>query len=181
MRKIAIVGSGISGLAAAHGLVKSGFDVMLYSDRTANDWLEKSRPAGTAARLGLGLPDQGGLGLNFWDDVAPKGEGVYLTFCPPLHNPLVTLAGRFERPFQAVDVRLQSARWMAELDRRGGRVKIAKVGVEDLEPLAREHELVIVAAGRAELCQLFARDESRSIYDSAQRHVASGVAPRPAP
>src|SRR4051794_17618341 len=176
MRKIAIVGSGISGLAAAHGLVKSGFDVMLYSDRTANDWLEKSRPTGTAARFDLALTYERELGLNFWDDVAPKGEGVYLTFCPTLHNPLVTLAGRFERPFQAVDVRLQSARWMAELDRRGGRVKIAKVGVEDLESLAREHELVIIAAGRAELCQLFVRDESRSIYDSAQRQLAMVIA-----
>jgi 2-polyprenyl-6-methoxyphenol hydroxylase-like FAD-dependent oxidoreductase len=176
MRKIAIVGSGISGLAAAHGLVKSGFDVTLYSDRAANDWLEKSRPTGTAARFDLALTYERELGLNFWDDVAPKGEGVYLTFCPQLHNPLVTLAGRFERPFQAVDVRLQSARWMAELEHRGGRVMIAKIAPADLDAIAREHDLVIIAAGRADLCQLFARDESRSIYDSAQRQLAMVIA-----
>src|ERR1041385_1032966 len=158
MRKIAIVGSGIAGLAAAHGLLRSGFAVTLYSDRTANDWVESSRPTGTAARFDLALTYERELGLNFWDDVAPKGEGVYLTFCPELHNPLVTLRGRFKRPFQAVDVRLQSARWMAELERRGGQVVIAKVAAEDLESIAREHELVIIAAGRADLRQLFPRD-----------------------
>ena len=180
MRKIAIVGSGISGLAAAHGLRKSGFDVTLYSDRTADDWLHKSRPTGTAARFDLALTYERELGLNFWDDVAPKGEGVYLTFCPELHNPLVTLLGRFERPFQAVDVRLQSARWMAELERRGGRIVIAKVAVTDLDSIAREHDLVIIAAGRADLCQLFARDDARSVYDSAQRQLAMVIATGPA-
>ena len=114
MRKIAIVGSGIAGLVAAHGLLKAGQAVTLYSDRTAEDWLEKSRPTGTAARFDLALSYERELGLNFWDDVAPAGEGVYLTFCPELHNPLVTLLGRFQRPFQAIDVRLQSARWLAE-------------------------------------------------------------------
>jgi 2-polyprenyl-6-methoxyphenol hydroxylase-like FAD-dependent oxidoreductase len=175
MRKIAIVGSGISGLAAAHGLRKSGFDVTLYSDRSASDWLDKSRPTGTAARFDLALTYERELGLDFWDH-APKGEGVYLTFCPELHNPLVTLVGRLERPFQAVDVRLQSARWMAELERRGGRVVIAKVAAADLESIAGEHDLVIIAAGRADLCQLFARDDARSVYDSPQRQLAMVIA-----
>src|SRR2546423_7710665 len=120
MRKIAVVGSGITGLIAAHALLRAGFDITLYSDRTADAWLAESRPTGTAARFDLALSYERELGLNFWDDAAPAGEGVFLTFCPTLHNRLVTLVGRQRRPFQTVDVRLQSARWMEELERRGG-------------------------------------------------------------
>lgn len=172
MRRIAVVGSGITGLVAAHGLLKSGYAVTVYSDRTADEWLNSSRPTGTAARFEQALAYERELDLNFWDDVAPGGEGVYLTFCPSLHNPLITLLGRFEKPFQAVDVRLQSARWMVELERRGGEIVIGKIAPNDLESLAAQHDLVIVAAGRADLCQLFARDDQRSVYDSAQRQLA---------
>src|SRR3954468_4788060 len=107
MRTIAIVGSGISGLAAAHGLLRAGHRVDLYSDRTAEEWLTTSRPTGTAARFDLARSYERELGLNFWDGAAPDGEGVFLTFCPKLHNPLITLVGRFRNPFQAIDVRLQ--------------------------------------------------------------------------
>src|SRR5881392_2548082 len=102
MRSVAIIGSGISGLAAAHGFLRAGFHVDLYSDRTAEQWLTGSRPTGTAARFDLALSYERALGLNFWDEVAPKGEGVFLTFCPTLHNRLVRLVGRFREPFQAI-------------------------------------------------------------------------------
>jgi hypothetical protein len=172
MRRIAIIGSGITGLAAAHGLLQAGFDVAVYSDRTAEEWLKESRPTGTAARFELALSYERELGLNFWDDVAPKGEGVFLTFCPVLHNPLVKLAGRLQQPFQAVDVRLQSARWMDEFERRGGRLVIEKVTADRVEGIAAAHDLTIVAAGRADLCNLFKRDEARSSYQTPQRHLA---------
>jgi 2-polyprenyl-6-methoxyphenol hydroxylase-like FAD-dependent oxidoreductase len=167
MQKIAIIGSGISGLVAAHGLVRAGFHVDLYSDRTSEQWLNESRPTGTAARFDLALQYERELGLNEWDDAAPWGEGVHLTFCPELHNPLVTMVGRFERPFQAVDVRLQSARWMGRLPN----VHIESVTLARLDEIAAAHDLTIVAAGRAELCRLFERDEARSVYDKPQRNL----------
>lgn len=179
MRKVAIVGSGITGLVAAHGLLRSGFDVTLLSDRSAKEWLTESRPTGTAARFDLALSYERELGLNLWDDRAPWGEGVYLTFCPTLHNRLVTLAGRFRRPFQAVDVRLQSATWMRELERRGGRVVMRRISAEDVESLAAIHDLMIVAAGRADLCRMFARDDARSAHESAQRELAMVIATGP--
>jgi len=171
MRRIAIVGSGIAGLAAAHGLLRAGFSVDLYSDRTAEQWLNDSRPTGTAARFDLALSYERELGLNFWDDVAPKGEGVFLTFCQTLHKPLVKLYGRLQRPFQAVDVRLQSHRWMQELERRGGRVIIESVSVDRLDEIAAEHDLTVVATGRADLCRLFERDAVRSVHTDPQRNL----------
>jgi hypothetical protein len=172
MRTIAIVGSGITGLAAAHGLLRAGYRVDLYSDRTAQEWLTSSRPTGTAARFDLALSYERELGLNYWDDAAPKGEGVFLTFCPTLHNPLIRLVGRLRAPFQAVDVRLQSWRWMNEFEVRGGKINIEQVTIDRLGEIAAAHDLTIVAAGRADLCRIFERDESRSVYDKPRRNLA---------
>src|SRR2546423_741476 len=144
MRKIGIVGSGITGLVAAHGLLRNGYDVTLHSDRTPEAWLHESRPTGTAARFDLALSYERELGLNYWDDAAPSGEGVFLTFCPALHNPLLHLRGRFRRAFQAVDVRLQSARWMNELVANGGRLVINAVTMETVDRIASENDLTIV-------------------------------------
>src|SRR5205085_8398931 len=176
MRSAAIVGSGISGLAAAHGLLRAGFRVDLYSDRTPEQWLNESRPTGTAARFDLALSYEREQGLNFWDDVAPPGEGVFLTFCPTLHNRLIRLVGRLRRPFQAVDVRLQSHRWMNELAARGGNVVIEQVDVARLDGIAAQHDLTVVATGRADLCKIFERSEARSVYKTAQRKLAMVIA-----
>ena len=173
MRKIAIVGSGITGLLTAHGLRRAGYAVTLYSDRTPEQWLNESRPTGTAARFEPTLQYERDLGLNHWEDLAPRGRGVHLTFCPTRDNVLLTLTGRLRSTyFQAIDVRLQSHRWMADLEARGGRVVVGAVTVEGLDRITAEHDLTVVAAGRAELSRLFARDAERSVYDAPQRNLA---------
>jgi hypothetical protein len=168
MRRIAIIGSGIVGLVAAHGLRRAGHAVTLYSDRTADQWLHESRPTGTAARFELALSYERELGLNHWDDVAPRGQGVDLTFCPTLHHPLVRMYGRLQQPFRAIDLRLQCHRWMNDFD---GTLAIEAVGPDRLDAIAGEHDLTVVAAGRADLCRLFGRDEARSVYDAPQRNL----------
>ncbi|MFL5352286.1 styrene monooxygenase/indole monooxygenase family protein [Archangium sp.] len=171
MRNIGVIGSGIIGLLAAHGLRKAGHQVTLYSDKTPEQWLQ-GRPTGTAARFDLSLQLERELGLNHWDDQVPWCEGAHFTVCPEPRNRLLTLTGRLRRPGQAIDVRLQSHRWMNDLVARGGRVEIESVTLERLEQIAASHDLTLVAAGRMELCQLFARDAARSVYDAPQRQLA---------
>jgi Styrene monooxygenase A putative substrate binding domain len=171
MRTIAIIGSGQAGLLAAHGLLKAGCKVTLYSDRTPEQWLNESRPTGTAARFHISLEYERELGLNHWETAAPKGEGVHLTFSPAKDNRLLTLAGRLENYFLAIDLRLQSHRWMNDFVAKGGKIEIENVTVPRLDQIAAEHELTIVAAGRADLCNLFERDAARSVYDNSQRNL----------
>src|ERR1700761_8807711 len=118
MRKIAIIGSGLAGLVAAHGVRRAGHEVTLYSDRTAEQWLRESRPTGAAARFEGALAHERSLGLDHWEHLAPKGRGVQLSFCPKTGNRLVTLSSRFSGGsyFQAIDLRLQSHRWMRDLE-----------------------------------------------------------------
>ena len=173
MRRIAIVGSGIIGLIAAHGLRRAGYAVTLYSDRTAGQWLHESRPTGTAARFELAQSYERELGLAHWDDAAPRGEGVFLTFCPKTHNQLVRLLGRSDRPFRAIDLRMQCHRWMNDFD---GTLVVDAVTPESLERIAATHDLTIVAAGKSDLCNLFARDATRSVYDAPQRNLTMVIA-----
>ena len=163
----------MSGSLAAHALVQAGHEVTLYSDRSATHWLEDARPTGTAARFELALGYERELGLAHWEDAAPKCTGVHLTFCPAPGNRLLTLAGRLATThFQAIDLRLQSHRWMVDLEAAGGRVVIEKIDVERLDAIAAQHDLVLVASGRGPLAELFPRNAERSVYTAPQRKLA---------
>jgi 2-polyprenyl-6-methoxyphenol hydroxylase-like FAD-dependent oxidoreductase len=171
-RRIAIVGSGQTGLLAAHGLMRAGHEVTLYSDRSASQWLHGSRPTGTAARFELALAYERELGVAYWESVAPKGRGVHLTFCPTRGNRLISMTSRTSSYFQAVDLRLQSHRWMNDFEAAGGRVVIGKVDPDRLDAIAAANELVLVATGRGPLAELFPRNAERSVYDRPQRKLA---------
>lgn len=171
--RIAVIGAGQAGMLVAHGLLRAGYEVTVYSDKSPDDFLERARPTGTAARFHTSLEFERELDLEHWgDEIAPQGDSIHLTFCPEIGNQLLTLVGGFDHHFLAVDVRLQSARWLEDLLDRGGKVEIESVTVERLDEIAALHDLVVVAAGRGDIQRLFARDEARSTYAAPQRRLA---------
>ncbi|HZN95055.1 MAG TPA: NAD(P)-binding protein, partial [Myxococcales bacterium] len=86
MARIAIVGSGIAGLLAAHGLRRGGHEVTVYSDRSGAQLVAEARPTGVAARFGPALSYDRELGLAFWDDHPARTDGVALVLCPKPGN-----------------------------------------------------------------------------------------------
>ncbi len=171
MRKIAVIGSGQSALLAAHGLLRAGYDVELYSDRTAEAWLESSRPTGTAVRFARSLAYERELGLDAHHDAAPHMDGLKVTICSRPAKPFLSLSARFAASPLAIDLRLQSAEWMREFETRGGCLIIEKVTPERIDEIARANDLTIVATGK-EGGALFARDEARSPATAPLRQLA---------
>jgi 2-polyprenyl-6-methoxyphenol hydroxylase-like FAD-dependent oxidoreductase len=178
-RRFAVIGSGIAGLLTAHGLRRLGHEVTLFSDRTPEQWLHEARPTGTAARFEPAMAYERELGLAHWEAKAPKIVGAHLVYCPKPNNRLATMTGRQDKPGVAIDVRLQSHRWMHDLEAAGGRVVIESVSVERLDAIAAEHDLTIVAAGKSDLTRLFERDPVRSVYSEPRRNVAMVIVKGP--
>lgn len=174
MRRIAIVGAGQAGTAAAVGLMKRGYEVTLYSDRSADDILHHTPPTGVAYMFADSIACEGENGCDTFADVAARTDSIHLYFLPKVGVELVQMWGALdEHAGYAVDVRLKSARRMAQLEQGGARIEIQAVTPESLDEIARQNDLTLVATGKGGLAGLFERDPGRSVYDRAQRQVAT--------
>jgi hypothetical protein len=174
-RRIAVVGSGIVGLVAAHGLRQQGHEVTLYSERSPEDWLHRSAPTGGAGRFHEALELERSLGLAHWDKQVLGVRGVHVTLSTSHRNRILTVVARIENEGQAIDMRLQCHRWMQDLEARGGRVVLEQVNVARLDEIAQASDLCLVAVGRGPLCDVFPRDEQRSLRQQPPRELAMAV------
>ena len=173
MARIAIVGAGQAGTLAAVGLMNGGHEVSLYSDRTADSILNETSPTGTAFIFGDSVAYERKLGVETFEDVALLGNGIHLYFSPKVGQELIQIAAPLdEGAGYAVDVRLKSKSRMDQLEAGGANVVIRSVTPEDLDRIAGENDLTMVATGKGSLASLFERDPERSVYDGPQRYLA---------
>jgi hypothetical protein len=183
MRKILIVGGGQAGLQLGLGLVQNGYDVTVVSNRTPDD-IRTGRVMSSQCMFHSALQHERDLGINYWEEECPLVEGIALSVPAPDGNgKAIDFASRLDRYAQAVDQRLKFPGWMEKLEEKGGTLVIEDAGVEELERYAREHELVVVAAGKGEITRMFERDAERSPYEAPMRALAltyvTGMTPRP--
>lgn len=64
---------------------------------------------------------------------------------------------------------------MADFQERGGEIVTGKITAADVAALAANHDLMVVAVGRAGLGDLFPRLADQSPYDGPQRRVFAGL------
>jgi len=183
MRKILIVGGGQAGLQLALGLVQNGYEVTVVSNRTPDD-IRQGRVMSSQCMFDAALQHERDLGINFFESECPPVEGISFTVpAPDGGGKAIDFASRLDRYAQSVDQRVKMPRWMEELEKQGGTVAIEEAGVAELERYAGENDLVVVAAGKAEIVRLFERDASRSPYEQPMRALAltyaTGMTPRP--
>jgi flavin reductase (DIM6/NTAB) family NADH-FMN oxidoreductase RutF len=181
VKRVAIVGAGQSGLQLAHGLLAAGYEVSLFSDRSADE-IRQGRVMSSQCMFDSALEIERDLHLNDWEEQGPKVEGISFAVPNGIGGTSIEWAARLDNCAQSVDQRLKIPRWLAQFESRGGKLHIKAVGSEDLAACARTHDLVIVASGKGALGQLFERDPDRSPYSQAQRALAltyvKGMQPR---
>nr|WP_233287014.1 styrene monooxygenase/indole monooxygenase family protein [Bradyrhizobium oropedii] len=81
----------------------------------------------------------------------------------------------FDRPFnyraQAVDTRLRADDRLGRFLARGGKFVVRTVTTEDLDAIAADADLTLVATGKGGLSTLFPVDPDRTVYAEPQRHL----------
>ncbi len=175
MRKISIVGGGTTALFIAHKLLQQGYAVTVYSDRSADDWLHRSAPTGTAYLYECNVMLEREIGLDHWYDTSIHGQGVHLDFQPTIGAQRLVLLGNFAGEGAAIDIRMRIARWMSDFENAGGKLVIGAVSLEALDGIAKRADLTLLAAGKGEVAKLIPRDPVRSVYDRPQRLLAMGI------
>lgn len=183
MRKFTIVGGGQSGLMVAIGLLKAGHQVRVVQNRTAEE-IAGGKVMSSQCMFANSVQHERDLGLDFWSDSCPPVQGINF-IVPHPEQPgakLIDWTGKLDRNAYAVDQRVKMPRWLEEFQKLGGQLVIKDAGIAELETYAREDDLVIVASGKGEVGQMFARDAARSPYDKPQRALAltyvTGMTPR---
>jgi 2-polyprenyl-6-methoxyphenol hydroxylase-like FAD-dependent oxidoreductase len=172
-RRIAIVGAGQSGLPMALALLERGYHVTLMSNRDS-DAIAHGKVMSSQCMFQSALQIERDLGLNWWDDTCPLVEGISLAVPHPdqVDEKAIDWAARLDGPALSVDQRLKMAAWLEEAQRRGAHVLFREASVPDLEELTASHDLVLLAAGKGEVVNLFPRDARKSAFDEPQRAVA---------
>jgi hypothetical protein len=171
MRKIGIVGAGHAGLQLGTALARDGYSVTILTDRTADE-VRRARVLSSQGMQHTALQHERDMGLAFWDDAAPRHDFIGFSLRGDDGTRTVHWRAPVPRPGNSVCQRLKIPRWMEEFERGGGALHIQPAGIAELETLARDNELVIVAAGKGEIARLFERDAARSPYDKPMRALA---------
>jgi hypothetical protein len=177
MKEISVIGAGPAGCIFSYALIRKGYDVTLYSDRTPDQWLNHSAPTGTAYLYGSTIDIERELGMDHWSHDMFGGHGVLLDFVPKSDMRPLVASGLLEegRAGGAIDQRARVHHWLSEFDGIGGKLVIESVTPERADEIARKSDLTVLAAGKADLGRLIPRDPARSVYDKPQRHLAMTI------
>jgi 2-polyprenyl-6-methoxyphenol hydroxylase-like FAD-dependent oxidoreductase len=166
---IGIVGTGISGLQLALYLQRAGVDTLMYSAQSSEE-IREGRLANLVYRWAPTIDREGQLGLDVRAEHAMGAMQVRVAGAPEL-----SFCGRLAAPARATDFRIYLSALLDHYEERGGRVVVGPCEPAGLGALAREHELIVVAAGRDGFGGVFPRDPARSPHTGPARHLAAGL------
>lgn len=182
MRKVLIVGAGQSGLQLGLSLLEHEYEVTVMSARTPEE-IRFGSVMSTQCMFGTALQHERDHGLNLWEADAVRVEGLGVSVVAPDGSRALDWLGHLDDYAQSIDQRVKMAGWLELFEERGGKLVIHGVATSDLNVLARLYDLVIVAAGKGELVQLFDRIPELSPFRTPQRALSlayvHGVRPRP--
>jgi 2-polyprenyl-6-methoxyphenol hydroxylase-like FAD-dependent oxidoreductase len=151
---IGIIGSGVAGLHLGLFLQEHDVPVTIYTDKTG-DQIASGRLLNTVAHHHHTVERERALHVHHWG-AAEYGYSCHhhCVLGPP--EPL-RFRGDFDHPSSIIDYRLYLPRLMQDYQQRGGELVVAPVDAADVERIAGDHDLMVIAAGRGSLSEMFAR------------------------
>lgn len=170
-KRIAIVGAGTAGLHLGLYLQQNGVQSTIFTDKRIEDY-PGLRLLNTVAHHAVTVEREDALGVNHWPDAGYFGHYYYVGI-PGM--PVEFYGSLPTGPSRAVDYRIYLPTLMQDYLDRGGEFEYRGVGVEELDELAAEYDLVVVGTGKGGLGQLFARDDAHSPHRSPQRQLCVGL------
>lgn len=175
-RKVAIIGAGLAGSTAGLGLVDTGFDVTIFSDKDRAALRDKVPPTGVGVLFGASREWDAQIIEDLYDVGNTSGISLRLHSGPvDDRTDVLSFNPDFGYQAQAVDLRLRSDDRLGRFLDRGGRLEVGEVGLDDLDQIAAAHDLTLVATGKKGLASVFAVDDSRTHYREPQRKLLQVV------
>lgn len=178
-RSIAIIGAGLAGAGAALALTRAGYRVDLYSDRTRDALLHDVPATGTAILFGASrTPDAAII-----DDPYANLPGAHFAASAAGlagEDGVASFPARYTYEAQSVDARLRAddrlGAFLDLADTTGSRFIVGAVAPADLDTIAADHDLTLIATGKGGLGDAFATDDDRTPYTEAQRYLLTVTA-----
>ncbi len=171
MRKILVVGAGQAGLQLGLCLLEHQYEVTVMSARTPDE-IRSGRVMSTQCMFDIALQHERDYKINLWEGATPRVDGIALSVAGEDGSRALNWMGELDNYAQSVDQRVKMAGWLELFEDNGGKVVYHGVTTSDLDSLTKHYDLVVVAAGKGELVQLFDRDPDRSPYTSPQRALS---------
>jgi hypothetical protein len=171
MRKILIVGAGQSGLQLALSLREHDYDVTVMTSRTPEE-IRNGWVMSTQCMFHSALQNERDHNINLWESESDPIDGLGVSIMGPDGERALDWVAPLDHYAQSIDQRVKFAGWLELFEERGGKVILHGVTTGDLDSLAKLYDLVVVAAGKGELVQLFDRDPAQSPYTSPQRALS---------
>jgi hypothetical protein len=153
MADIGIIGAGTAGLHLGLKLLANGVPVTLYTEKEPEE-LRTGRLPGPVAHHAATRARERSLAVNHWDS---PDFGMFQVSVNVGGPQPFGFRGYIEDPSLLVDYRLYHPRLLEDFLERGGHVVITPVEPQEVERLASQHDLMVVATGRSGLSELFPR------------------------
>jgi 2-polyprenyl-6-methoxyphenol hydroxylase-like FAD-dependent oxidoreductase len=169
MKRIGIVGGGISGLHLGLWLREYGLDTTIYSEKTSRQLLDAPL-RNIVIRNACTRQRERDLRVNHWDGSAPDLGALAVTVA----GTPVAFVGTLTPPSNVVDMRIYCARLLDDFATRGGDVVVGTLAASDLDELSTRHDLLVMASGRGSLSNVFERVPEHSPNSEPQRLVVAG-------
>lgn len=171
MKSIGIIGAGVAGLHLGLFLRQHDIEATIYTEKTPEQQFGSRLPA-LVGRAWHTRERERKLGVNHWDNA--NNEFKHMRFTVNGEQSL-TFQGTLEHPLIAVDMRIYFGRLLEDFAARGGNIVVGEVQASDVERLAAQHDLLVVATGRGGLIELFPRIAEHSPFDRPQRFISTGL------